>query len=177
MDTDGQRLFALELTRDAVGLLTRPAPWKSAPGRSSALIPLLVLHPDRLLNSSEDDVVPWRVGGDHIVADADRQDVLAVELLPRHFDRGDPHPRLPALERVDHVHPRKLLEDSVVLLVPQEVEERPELRPKWQLTLREVRGTDGAEDLPDGRLDERLSPGSGEVGLLISPKRPQDADP
>lgn len=45
-----------------------------------------VSHGHGLFEPSQDDVVPGRVGRDHLVADADRQRVFAVELLGRDLE-------------------------------------------------------------------------------------------
>lgn len=96
--------------------------------------------------------------------------------LARDLHGGHDDARLPALERVDHVDARELLEDGVVLLVAQEVQERAELGPPRQLALRELAPGHGAEDLADGAADEAPAAVRREVGLLVSPKGTHEAE-
>ena len=102
----------------------------------------------------------------------DRQYVLAAMLLAADRHRSDDDPRLPPLQGIDDdVDACELLQEAIVLLVPQAIEERAELGPPGQLAGRGVGRADGAEDLPHGAADELLAASGGEVGLLVSPER------
>jgi len=67
------------------------------------------LNGDTLLDTGQGYVVSRRVGRDDVVADPDRQHVLAVVLLAADPHRGDDDPRLPPLQRPDDVHATEFL--------------------------------------------------------------------
>jgi len=126
---------------------------------------------NNLLHPEQNAVAPRRVFRDHIIAKVDYQNVFAVLLLAADLQRRHDHSWFPPLEGVDDVDASELLQDAVVLLVPESVEQRAELGPPGQLARRDVGGADGAEDLPHGAADELLAATGGEVGLLVSPER------
>src|SRR6185503_14721341 len=106
---------------------------------------------------------PRSVHRDDVVAKSDREDVLPVVRLSVDADGRHHHARLPSLERLDHVDATELLENAVILLVPQAMEERAELRPPWHLSGCDLGGADGAEHLADRGAHELLAAGGDEV--------------
>jgi len=150
--------------------------WPSFGALYARTRPTGALHEDDLFGPRQDHAVSRGVHRDDIVADADRQDILAALPFAADPHRSDDNPRLPPLQSVDDVDAGELLQDGVVLLVPQAVQQRAELGPLGQLARRDVGRADGAEDLANSATDELLVASGGEVGLLVSSKRPGQAE-